>query len=290
MRILILGSGGNLGQQLISIFNPDNEVIAWDKEQVDITDEELITRKIIEVKPSVIINAAAYNAVDKCEDSKEEFEIAKKINSYAPGYIAASASQVGAIFVHFSSDYVFDGSKKEGYIETDQPRPINKYGESKLLGEREVIKQSGKGLKWYIIRVSKLFGPKGQSELAKNNFFDIMLTLAKEKEELKVVDDEMSCFTYTVDLAQATKLIIDERLASGIYHVTNMAPCTWFEATEELLKQADINTKLTPVTPSEFPRPAKRPKYSVLLNKKIPQLRSYKEALRDYLNSIPFVN
>lgn len=286
MRVLILGARGNLGQQLVRLYTNESEVISWDHDQVDITDTELITNKIAEVNPSLIINAAAYNAVDKCEGDDAEFEIAKKINGFAPGIIAKAAQEIGAIFVHYSSDYVFDGVCNKGYKELDTPKPINRYGETKLLGEKEILKHSGNGLKWYVIRVSKLFGPKGGSEKAKENFFDIMLRLSEEKEELRIVDEEVSCFTYTPDLAAATKSLINQKCRNGIYHLANMAPCTWFEAAEELFRQARVDKKIIPIASTEYPRPAKRPKHSVLLNTKTLQLRSYKDALRDYLRSV----
>ena len=211
MKIIILGSGGNLGQQLIKVFKDDNEVIAWDRDQVDISDEELIYNKIQDIKPELIINAAAYNAVDKCEESQEEFEIAKKINGLAPGYIAKAALSIGAIFLHYSSDYIFDGTNADGCLETDTPKPVNKYGETKLLGEKEILRFTGNGLKFHIVRTSKLFGPKGGSNLAKDSFFDVMLKLGKEREQLKLVDEETSCFTYTPDLAEVTKKLIFEK-------------------------------------------------------------------------------
>lgn len=283
MKIIILGSGGNLGQQLIKVFKDDNEVIAWDRDQVDISDEELIYNKIQDIKPELIINAAAYNAVDKCEESQEEFEIAKKINGLAPGYIAKAALSIGAIFLHYSSDYIFDGTNADGCLETDTPKPVNKYGETKLLGEKEILRFTGNGLKFHIVRTSKLFGPKGGSNLAKDSFFDVMLKLGKEREQLKLVDEETSCFTYTPDLAEVTKKLIFEKLGYGIYHISNATPCTWYEAAQELFKQANININVNPVDSSEFPRPAKRPRYSVLINTKLPQLRSYKDALTEYL-------
>ena len=188
--------------------------------------------------------------------------------------------------MHYSSDYVFDGLNSKGYLEKDVPKPINKYGESKLLGEKEILKQVNSGLKWYIIRTSKLFGPKGESDQAKDSFFDIMLKLGKEKDELRLVDEEMSCFTYTPDLAKATKELVNGKLGCGIYHLSNLIPCTWYEATVELFKQSKIDIKLVPILSEQYPRPAKRPNSSILLNNKFPQLRSYKEALKDYLREI----
>lgn len=283
MKILILGSQGNLGSQLVKVFEPGNDVIAWDRSEVDITDKELLQKKINEIRPGVIINAIAYNAVDKCESDDKEGELAEKINVKAVGYLAEEALAIGATIVHYSSDYVFGGRKKDGYKEDGEPRPINKYGKTKLGGEKEIIRLSGKGLKWYLIRTSKLFGPKGESEYSKLSFFDVMLKLAKEKNELDIVDEEISCFTYTPDLARATRDLVESDAGYGIYHIVNSGPCTWYNATKDLFDLAGIKIKINAVTGDNFPRPAKRPKNSVLLSTKIKPLRNWREALREYL-------
>jgi len=299
MKILILGVKGNLGGQLKKIFsnNKENEVIGFDKEEIDITDQKLLSEKIIKLKPEIIINAVAYNAVDKCEADPLEFELAKKINAEAVGYLAKIAQKINAILIHYSTDYVFNGENPAGYDEEATPNPINNYGLSKYLGEQEMLKNidpssrfSGtrddrdkKDTKYYLIRTSKLFGPKGESELAKPSFFDIMLKLAREKEKIEVVDEEKSCFTYTPDLAEATKKLIDEQKPFGIYHITNSEPATWYEACVKLFEIAGIKTKVIPITSEKLARPAMRPKSSILLNKKLRPLRSYAEALKEYL-------
>jgi dTDP-4-dehydrorhamnose reductase len=300
-KILILGASGNLGEQLVKIFKDENKVIAWDRGEIDIGDKELVIKKISELKPGVIINAAAYNAVDKCE-MPEKFEIAKKINGLAPGYLAQAALQVGAVLIHFSSDYVFGGylghkgikmsdiKKQGGFKENDEPRPVNKYGQTKLIGEQEILKLSGKGLKWYLIRTSKLFGPKAESEASKPSFFNIMLNIAREKKELDVINNETSCFTYTPDLAKATKALLDEDKGYGIYHITNNIPRTWYRAAKELFRLAGIKVNVNPVASDKFPRPAKRPKFSVLLNTKLEPLRDYREALKEYLKQLTINN
>lgn len=283
MKILILGKKGNLGSQLAKTFRQEkNKIIGLDKEDIDITDKKLILDKISQIKPELIINAAAYNAVDKAEE-KEEFEKAKKINGLAPGYLAEISAETGTILVHYSSDYVFLGNDPNGYREEDLPNPINNYGKTKLIGEEEIKKATN--LKYYLIRTSKLFGPKGPSPLAKPSFFDLMLGLAKEKKELDVVDGEKSCFTYTPDLAQATKELISQKKEYGIYHITNSLPATWYEAAKTLFEITKNPIKINPVTSNKFLRPAKRPNYSVLQNTKLPPLRSYKQALKEYLKS-----
>jgi dTDP-4-dehydrorhamnose reductase len=307
-KILIIGSKGMLGQELVKAFKRDSDykVIAWDREDIDITREIEVSKKIGVIKPAVIINAAAYNAVDKCEDAKE-YELAKKINGLAPGYLAKVAKKIKATFVHYSTQFVFDGdlnkllfsepsgcthvcttcslheNREIGYGEEHEPNPINNYGKTKFMGEKEVEKNIKS---YYIIRLSRLFGKPALSEGAKKSFFDIMLELGRKNKEVKTVDEEMDCFTYTPDLAKKTKEIIDSKKPYGIYHVTNSGSCTWYEACVELYKLAKIKTKVIPVPASEFPRPAKRPQYSVLLNTKLNPLRDWKEALKEYLKEI----
>lgn len=285
MKILILGAKGGLGTQLVKIFAKGNEVLGWDKSEVDITDRELILKKVGEIKPELVINAAAYNAVDKCEDSDEEYDLAKKVNIDGPKFLAEICLKIGATLVHYSTDYVFDGEKESGYEETDEPKPINRYGKTKFHGEKRVIELSGQGLKWYLIRTSRLFGPSGESETVKPNFFDSMLKLSREKNELSLIDGEKSCFTYTPDLARATKELVESGKGYGLYHLTNSGACTWYEAAIELFRLAGIKVKVLPIQADKLPRPAKRPKNSVLVNTKLPPLRDYRQALREYLNS-----
>jgi len=297
-KVLILGARGNLGIQLANVFQKQYDVTAWDKEEIDITDKELITKKVNDIRPDVIINAAAYNSVDKCEKDDAEYELAKKINIDGPKYLAAAAKEIRAILVHYSTDYVFEGKNKKGYKEIDEPHPVNRYGKSKLHGEKRVLELSGAGLKWYLIRTSKLFGPKGKSEIAKLSFFDTMLKSAKEKSKINVVNEEVSCFTYTPDLAKATRDLVEsdpafvpfggisaDKKGYGIYHITNSGACTWYEAAKELFRIAGVNIKVNPVTSDKFSRSAKRPKYSVLLNTKLEPLRDWQEALKEYLKS-----
>ncbi len=271
-----------LGQDLAKIFSADKsyEVISWDVEEINITDRDQVFKKIEDEKPEIIINAAAYNAVDKAEEDEKEFELAKKVNGEGPKNLAEIAKKIDAIFVHYVSDYIFDGEVGD-YSEEDVPSPISRYGESKALGENNVKRVGGN---FYILRTSKLFGKPAQSESAKKSFFEVMLDLAQEKDEIKVVDSERSCFTYTPDLAQATKELIEQNYDFGIYHIINEGAVTWYEGVLELFKKASIkNVKVVPVGSEEFPRPAKRPKSSVLKNTKFPKLKHYGEALEEWL-------
>ncbi len=304
-KVLIIGAKGMLGQELVNIFreNKDYKITAWDKKDLDITDQKQINKEITELRPDIIINSAAYNAVDRCEEPKE-YKKALLINGKAPGYLAKAAKKIGAVFVYYSSDYVFDGDFSKflepagctricqtcalhknfqpafGYKENAQPNPISNYGKSKLLGEKEVLKIKGKN---YIIRLSKLFGKPGKGEETKKSFFDIMLKLGKNNKQIKAVDEEISCFTYAPDLARKTKEIIESKKPFSIYHIVNGSPCTWYEAVLELYEQVGLKTEVIPVSADGFPRPAKRPAFSVLVNTKLNPLKNYKEALRDYL-------
>ncbi len=282
-KVLILGSRGNLGSQLIPVFSNDYEVIAWDRDEIDVTDFKQLEKSVRAVEPDIIINAVAYNAVDKCEESEAEQEKARDINGRAVRKLAHIALELEALLVHYVSDYIFDGDNKEGYQEDAIPMPICKYGITKLLGEQAILSLADERLKYYLIRSSKLFGPRGKSEAAKPSFFDIMLKLSKEKDEIDVVNAELSCFTYTPDLAVATLKLIEDMKPFGIYHITNTGPATWYEAAKEMFALAGIDIKLNPITPEQFPRSARRPRFAVLLNTKLEPLRNYQEALKDYL-------
>lgn len=282
-KLLLLGAKGNLGTEIQKKSIGEFQLTAWDKEDVDITDKTALTDKIRRLQPNIIINTAAYNLVDECEKNLNAFQLALKINQKAPGWLGEVALSIDAVLVHYSSDYVFAGDRKEGYKEDDKTEPVNKYGKTKLLGERELENLKKQGLKYYLIRTSKLFGSPGSSKFSKAGFFDIMLKLANTKKEIKVVDEELSCFTYTSDLAQATMELVTADMATGKYHIINSGPVTWYEAVTEMFKIAKIKIKVIPVSSDEFPRPAKRPQYSVLLNTKLKPMRDYKEALEEYL-------
>lgn len=283
MSILILGGRGNLGSQLSRIFQADYETISLDREELDVTDFPHLVSYISELAPELIINTVAYNAVDKCENPLE-YKIALKLNQELPGVLADLALEKGITLIHYSSDYVFNGTnEKTEFVETDTPNPVNKYGESKTLGERELISRGRYGLNYYLIRTSKLFGPRGGSEAAKPSFFDIMLDLAQNNKEISVVNEELSCFTYTPDLAEATKRLWELEVESGIYHLTNDGPATWADGVIELFKLKKINAPLKMVRSENLLRAARRPKYSVLKNTKLKKMRNWKLALKEYL-------
>jgi len=304
-KVLVIGAKGMLGQELVSVFKRDKDytVTVWDQKEIDITNQKQVNEKITKLKPTIILNAAAYNNVDGCEKNKIEFEKAKNLNGKAPEYLAKIAKKIDAIFVHYSTDYVFSGMPEIpepkgcsgscgscglhqnfipqiGFDEDAIPQPLQKYGKTKLAGEKAVQKN---GENYYIIRLSKLFGKSAKSKDAKKSFFDVMLELGKKNKTVKVVDEETSCFTYAPDLAKKTKEIIESKKPFGIYHVFNEGACTWYDAVVELYKMAKIKVKVIPISSQEFPRPAARPYVSILLNTKLNPLRNYKLALREYL-------
>lgn len=283
MPILILGGLGNLGCQLTKIFSEDYQVVSWDREDLDVLDFELLRERINLLSPRLIINTVAYNAVDLCED-KEGWEKALKMNRELPGVLADIALKLGATLIHYSSDYVFNGTEdKQFFLENETPNPINKYGESKFWGELELIKRAKRGLNYYLIRTSKLFGPASESPDSKPSFFEKMLALALQGKSLLVVNEEISCFTYTPDLALATRRIWELKVPYGEFHLINEGPCTWYEALQTFFSLQKIKIELRAVRSEDLSRAARRPKFSVLKNTKVKKLRSFNQAMLDYV-------
>lgn len=283
MKIVIIGVQGNLGTQLAKTFS-DDEVIGLDRKDFDFLDFNLLTNRLEEEAPDLVINAAAYNAVDKCEEDKEEKKIAKNLNIDLPNFLSVFCLANKITLVHYSTDYVFSGKDKDdSFSENDLQNPINFYGETKAEGEKRILELERSGLNFYLIRTSKLFGPAGNSAFSKTSFFDMIWKLAQNGSDLKAVDEEYSCFTYTPDLAQATAELVKEKSPFGIYHLVNEGVATWFDGASEVLKIKNLSLNITPVSGDTFPRPARRPFSSVLRNTKRSKLRSWKEALADYL-------
>ncbi len=284
MKILLLGAKGNLGTVFLNsaLDFPEHSFIGWDKDDIDATDKSLLDKKISELKPDVIINTVAYNDVDQCESNEAFAEVAKILNVQLVRNLAEVAVEYNCVLVHYSSDYVFSGDALTGYIETAEPNPINIYGHSKLKGEKEIISLSGKGLQWYIIRTARLFGTKGSGDRAKPSFFEQMLEISKQQQELLVVNDEYGCFTYTPDLVTATLDLITSKDGYGIYHLTNEGSASWYEAVTYFFKCLGVPLHIQPVSGEKFSRAAKRPAHSQLLNTKRPALRPWQQAVDEY--------
>lgn len=270
IKIVIFGANGMLGTALVKTFKY-HDVYAFNKTQVDITNKKAVFDKLNKIKPSIVINSAAYTDVDGCEKNKKH---AFNVNGKAVKIIAETCRKNNASLLHISTDYVFDG-KKKSYKENDKTNPINVYGKSKALGEKYLMETLDN---YYLIRTSWLFGAHGK------NFVDTILRLAKEKKELKVVNDQFGRPTYTEDLANKIKEVVETKEPLGIYHITNSMTCTWFEFAKKIVELAKLNTYIKPITSKELDRPAKRPKYSVLLNTKLSPLRHCYSALKDYIN------
>ena len=295
MKVLIIGAKGMLGQAMGEAF-AGNELALMDREEIDITKNADCRLQIVELKPEIVINCAAYTNVDKAE---EEQDAAYKINGYAVGNLAAVCKELDIPLVHFSTEYVFDGESERGYDESAKPNPVSAYGRSKLLGEEELQKNTDK---YYLIRLSRLFGstspafgtlPPTSLSLGeagtpgeggrKKSFVQLMLELAEKQNEIEVVDEEVSSPTYAPDLAKLTRHIIENKLPYGVYHGANSGSCTWHGFAREIFKIAGKNAKLKAVPSLRFPRPAKRPAYAVLLNTKLPPQRPWQDALNEFL-------
>lgn len=284
MKMLITGASGTLGQDLIKEFEAHgHDVIATDRATLDITNVDSITAALEEHAPDVLINAAAYNFVDKVEDP-EIYPIAEAVNVLGPRNLARTAAERSIPFVHYSTDYVFAGTKPEGYTETDTPDPISAYGRTKAMGEQAVQDAGGQ---WYVLRLSKIFGTPGLTDQSKPSFVHLMLKLAAEKPELKIVDEEVGCPSYTKDIAQATRQMLERKDPSGIYHVVNEGGgVTWYQFAKEIFEIANVTTPFAPVSADAFaPRPAARPAFAQLNNTKLPPLRTRVEALEAFLST-----
>ncbi len=258
MRILLTGRNGQVGHELERTLAPLGQVFSFDHKQLDLSEPTAIISRIREVKPDVIVNAAAYTAVDQAEKDVEQ---AMLVNAAGPGFLAAEAKEIGALLVHYSTDYVFDGTKTTPYTEDDETIPQSVYGRSKLAGEKAIQAVGGRQL---ILRTSWVYGPRGK------NFFLTMLRLAREREELRVVNDQHGAPTSSIAIADATAEILQRHGAdaNGLFHLTAGGETTWFGFTEAIVEAARETLprapRLVPITTAEYPRPANRPAYSVL--------------------------
>ncbi len=275
--VLLLGAKGMLGGQLRKIFP---ESLAWDREDADVTNFLELREKIIALPkaPEAIINCVAYNDVDGAEENKD---LALRLNTEVPGVLAGICQELAIPLVHFSTNYVFDGQKGE-YAESDVPNPLSEYAKSKYEGELEIQKHTDR---FYIIRTAVLFGPKGESELSKKSFIDIMLALAEKTTTIKAVENEINSLTYVTDLAEQVAKMLQDKSPYGIYHITNSGHASWYELAKETFSITGKNIEVVPVPSSEFPRKAVRPQKSVLINTKLPAMRTWQKALHEFLTS-----
>ena len=266
MRLLVTGADGQVGCELRQSLAPLGQVIALDRAACDLARPAEVARILRAATPDIIVNAAAYTAVDRAE---QEEELATLINGTAVGEIAQAARQLGALLIHYSTDYVFDGRKDAPYAEDDVPHPISAYGRSKLAGERAIAQCGGRYL---IVRTSWIYAARG------HNFLKTVLRLARERDELRIVDDQIGAPTWARDLAAATAAmtrqarqeIARDDFESGLFHVTGSGATSWFDFAQAVVKQAEQygllarKSKIVPIASSEYPVAATRPKNSRL--------------------------
>ena len=271
MNILLTGVNGQVGFELLRSLAPLGKVVALTSQQLNLADADAIRRVVREIQPGLIVNPAAYTAVDKAES---ESALAFAVNGIAPGVLAEESKKLGAMLVHFSTDYVFDGSKSSPYVETDTVNPVSVYGSSKLAGEQAIQAVGGLHL---ILRTSWVYGVRGK------NFLLTMLRLAKERDSLRVVADQQGAPTWSRMIAETTALTIACRNDEfGIYHLTNGGATTWHGFAQEILAEytrhaADkgwqtlkaSHEAVDAITTAQYPTPAKRPANSVLDSRKL---------------------
>ena len=263
MKILLIGKNGQVGWELRRTLAPLAQVTAVDYPEINFTDVPALRQFVAATRPAVVVNAAAYTAVDKAET---ETELCRQINAVAPGVLAEEAKKLGALLVHYSTDYIFDGAKTSPYVETDAPNPLGAYGRSKLEGDRAV---KASGADHLIFRLCWVYGARGQ------NFMLTMQRLAREREKLRVVGDQFGCPTWSRMIAETTALALKQVLAgadasgfSGEYHLAAGGQANWHEFASriiELMPEAERKCRaVEKITTPEYPTPAKRPAHSVL--------------------------
>ncbi len=279
MKFLIFGSTGQLGREVLKEVKKQRlPFVALSHEDIEITDHSAVRDTMKNLKPDIVLNCTAYNNVDRAE---LEPDVAFRVNSLAVRNLAECSREVGAILVHFSTDYVFDGTKGAPYTTNDQPNPINTYGKSKLEGELHIMDIMQR---YFIIRVSWLFGT------GRSNFPLKLLEMSQRETTIKVATDQINSPTYTVDAAKAImELILKGKY--GLYHLTNRGYCSRFEWATEILRESGWNGELLPARAEDFPSPARRPLFTVLDSSKFEKetgfsMPEWRDAVRRFIESI----
>ena len=273
MKVLLTGRNGQVGSELEKVLQP---ALATDRAALELADADAIRRLVREHKPDVIVNAGAYTAVDKAED---EPDLAMAVNGQAPGVLAEEAKRLGALLVHYSTDYIFDGAKRSPYVEDDAPNPLGVYGRTKLEGEARI---RASGCRHLIVRTAWVYGRGG-------NFVRAILRQAERGAALRVVDDQIGAPTWAHDIALATALLIGKG-AEGTFHVSAAGAASWYEVALEILRLAGRRTEVRAVSTAEYGAKAPRPRYSVLDNGKlrgtgIAPIAQWRERLAAHLKS-----
>jgi dTDP-4-dehydrorhamnose reductase len=284
MRVAIIGATGQLGSDLVKVFG--SEAVPLSHAEIEVKDLSCCIKALEEHSPDVVINCAAYVRVDDAEDEAEE---AFAVNAVGAKNVALACEHINAMNVYISTDYVFDGTKGKPYVESDLPNPINTYGLSKYAGEIFTRNYSSK---YYIIRVSSLYGVKGARGKG-GNFVETMIHKAKSGEEIKVVDDMIMSPTCTKDAAIAIKEIIGKKPPYGVYHATNSGSCSWYEFASAIFSFMNFDIAIKPITSRELNLKATRPENSSLESEKLEKygikLRAWKDALKDYLREKGYI-
>jgi dTDP-4-dehydrorhamnose reductase len=300
-RILLIGAAGQVGQELQKTLPPLGEVVSVARNALDLTQTDRIRQLIQEVRPNLIVNAAAYTAVDKAET---ELDLAKAINAVAPTVMAETAEQIGASLIHISTDYVFDGRNHTPYRETDSPNPIGAYGQSKLWGEQGIQQVAARSpdFSYAILRTAWVYGSQGKS-----NFVKTMLRLGGDREEVRVVADQVGTPTWSAEIARAIAMLSPYLLEpglepekanfSGIYHFTNSGITSWYDFAVAIFEEAEAIgfplklQRVVPITTADFPTPTQRPAYSALACQKIWAIQQasapqWRQSLRQMLTEL----
>ena len=275
MRTLLIGSKGQLGTDLLDVWNGDIRGFAHD--EIDVCDRDEVMGAVDRERPDLVINAAAFTRVDECETN---YALAFEVNALGAKNVADAARAVDAAVMFISTDYVFDGGKTSPYAEDDVPRPLNVYGVSKLAGEH-LVRQSNP--RHYVVRTSSLFGAGGRN----GNFVEAVIGKANANEPLRVVDDQISSPTFTRDLAMKLQELATTG-AFGLYHITNSGNTSWHGLAARVFELLDMEPSLTRITSAELAVPARRPAFSVLENRALvtaglARLRPWEQAIPDYL-------
>lgn len=282
-KVLVTGAYGQLGSEIKERHDQIKRYVFHfhDKDTLDLFDYSNLEKFLMGVQPDYIINCAAYTAVDKAEEDKE---LAMKLNGEVPGKLADASSKVGATLVHISTDYVFDGQNHVPYKEDDPTGPISYYGETKLVGEQNVLKNGGHA----VVRTSWLYSGNG------GNFVKTILRLGNERETLNVIFDQIGTPTYAGDLADALLTVIasnKKEQLSGVFHYSNEGVCSWYDFARAIMELAGLECAITPIETKDYPLPAPRPFYSILNKRKIKdtfqlQIPYWRESLKKYISKL----
>lgn len=260
MKVAVLGANGQLGADVGAAFlAAGHDVIALDHATVEISSLDSVQQSLIQAQPTIIVNTAAFHHVEKCEaDPAQAFAV----NSMGARHIAQAADSLGAKLIHISTDYVFNGDKRTPYIEEDIPAPLNVYGNTKLSGELFVRCICSRH---FVVRVSAIYGSNPCRAKGGLNFVELMLKLSREREEIRVVDDEFVSPTPTLDIARQL-VVLSQTSEYGLYHATAEGSCSWYEFAHVIFDLTGARVRLERASPGEFPAKVSRPKYSVLEN------------------------